>query len=263
MRRALALATGLLVILALVLPAGAQTREETLIYSLQSDVDNWDPPNSVLREAIILGYHVYDHLAVRDVKTRRVVPHLATSWTNIDDTTWEVKLRQGVKFHDGTPFTSRDVKATFDRVLDPTKKMTARGNHAKIKGVDIIDDHTVRFRTDGPYPLFVERLTAQVMQSDKVIREKGHEAAVNYGRLQHKAEIATTQGKEFFTAFVISGPSWFSMPQNTRPIWTYSRGVCCSSGTAPLTKRTWLFRRRTQWASQPWPVSAKPTRRCG
>src|SRR5207245_1970389 len=84
-------------------------------------------------------------------------------------------LRQCVKFHDGTPFTSRDVKATFDRVLDPTKKMTARGNHAKIKGVDIIDDHTVRFRTDGPYPLFVERLTAQVMQSDKVIREKGHE----------------------------------------------------------------------------------------
>jgi len=175
MRRSLAI--GLLAILALALvpPAGAQTRDETLIYSLQSDIDNWDPPNSVLREAIILGYHVYDHLAVRDLKTRRVGPNLATSWTNIDDTTWEVKLRQGVKFHDGTPFTSRDVKATFDRVLDPTKKMTARGNHAKIKAVDIIDDHTVRFRTDGPYPLFVERLTAQVRQSDKVIREKGHE----------------------------------------------------------------------------------------
>src|SRR5712691_6832043 len=173
------LALGFAILLAttlgLVPSAGAQTREETLIYSLQSDVDNWDPPNSVLREAIILGYHVYDHLAVRDLKTRRVVPNLATSWTNIDDTTWEVKLRQGVKFHDGTPFTARDVKATFDRVLDPTKKMTARGNHAKIKAVDIIDDHTVRFRTDGPYPLFVERLTAQVMQSDKVIREKGHE----------------------------------------------------------------------------------------
>src|SRR5216684_6191132 len=71
--------------------------------------------------------------------------------------------------------TSKDVKATFDRVLDPTKKMTARGNHAKIKTVEIVDDYTVRFKTDGPYPLFVERLTAQVMQSDKVIREKGHE----------------------------------------------------------------------------------------
>jgi len=177
MRRMLAVTFALLfaVALGLVPPASAQTREETLIYSLQSDIDNWDPPNSVLREAIILGYHVFDHLAVRDLKTRKVGPNLATSWKAIDDTTWEVKLRQGVKFHDGTPFGAKDVKATFDRVLDPTKKMTARGNHAKIKTVEIVDDHTVRFKTDGPYPLFVERLTAQVMQSEKVIREKGHD----------------------------------------------------------------------------------------
>jgi len=177
MRRVLVLGLAVLfaVGLGLVPPASAQTREETLIYALQSDIDNWDPPNSVLREAIILGYHVFDHLAVRDLKTRKVMPNLATSWKAVDETTWEVKLRQGVKFHDGTPFTAKDVKATFDRVLDPTKKMTARGNHAKIKTVEIVDDYTVRFKTDGPYPLFVERLTAQVMQSDKVIREKGHE----------------------------------------------------------------------------------------
>ncbi|MFI5325673.1 MAG: ABC transporter substrate-binding protein [Candidatus Rokuibacteriota bacterium] len=177
MRRMLTAGIALLFVvgLGLVPPASAQTREETLIYSLQSDIDNWDPPNSVLREAIILGYHVFDHLAVRDLKTRKVGPNLAISWKAIDEVTWEVKLRQGVKFHDGAPFTSKDVKATFDRVLDPTKKMTARGNHAKIKTVEIVDDHTVRFKTDGPYPLFVERLTAQVMQSEKVIREKGHE----------------------------------------------------------------------------------------
>jgi len=177
MRRILAVSFALLFVvgLGLVPSASAQTREETLIYSLQSDIDNWDPPNSVLREAIILGYHVFDHLAVRDLKTRKVGPNLATAWKAIDDTTWEVKLRQGVKFHDGTPFTAKDVKATFDRVLDPTKKMTARGNHAKIKTVEIVDDYTVRFKTDGPYPLFVERLTAQVMQSEKVIREKGHD----------------------------------------------------------------------------------------
>jgi len=158
------------------LPAAeAQTKDDTLVYALQSDVDSWDPPNSVLREAIILGYHVFDHLAVRDLKTRRVVPNLALSWKAIDDTTWEVKLRQGVKFHDGSPFTARDVKASFERVLDPAKKMTARGNHAKIKSVEMIDDYTVRFYTDGPYPIFVERLTALVMASEKVIKEKGHE----------------------------------------------------------------------------------------
>src|ERR1700687_1601699 len=177
MVRAAAFGCTLLRVWMLALPgaAPAQTKDDTIVYALQSDIDTWDPPGSVLRETIILGYQVFDHLAVRDLKTRKVGPNLALSWKNLDDTTWEVKLRQGVKFHDGTPFTSKDVKATFDRVLDPAKKMIARGNHAKIKTVEIVDDHTVRFKTDGPYPLFVERLTAQVMQSDKVIREKGHE----------------------------------------------------------------------------------------
>ena len=153
----------------------AQTKDDTVVYVLQSDIQTWDPPNSVLRESIILGYNVFDHLAARDLKTGKVGPSLALSWKNLDETTWEVKLRPNVKFHDGTPFGAKDVKATFDRVLNPENKLTARGNHIKIKSVEVVDDLTVRFKTDGPYPLFVERLTAQVMQSEKVIREKGHE----------------------------------------------------------------------------------------
>jgi peptide/nickel transport system substrate-binding protein len=177
MRRVALLGSALL-LTATLLPGpelGAQTKDDTLVYVLQSDVQNWDPPNSVLRESIILGYNVFDHLAARDPKTGKVGPSLAVSWKSLDDTTWEVKLRKGVKFHDGTPFSARDVKATFDRVLNPENKLTARGNHSKIKSVEVVDDLTVRFKTDGPYPLFVERLTALVMQSDKVIKEKGHE----------------------------------------------------------------------------------------
>ena len=156
-------------------PAVAQTKEDTLVYAIQSDLPNWDPPNSVLRESIILGSHVFDHLATRDLKTGKVAPALAVAWKTLDDTTWEVKLRKGVKFHDGTPFGARDVKASFDRVLDEKNKLTARGNHTKIKSVAVVDDLTVRFKTDGPYPVFVERLTALVMQSEKAIKEKGHE----------------------------------------------------------------------------------------
>ena len=177
MGRAATLGTALLLAFTLITPADvlAQTKDDTVVYALQSDVQNWDPPNSVLRESIILGYHVFDHLAARDLKTGKVGPSLAVSWKNMDDTTWEVKLRKGVKFHDGTPFGAKDVKATFDRVLNPENKLTARGNHAKIKSVEVVDAETVRFKTDGPYPLFVERLTAQVMQSEKAIKEKGHE----------------------------------------------------------------------------------------
>jgi peptide/nickel transport system substrate-binding protein len=175
MHRFLPAVAVLAVLLLLPVVVAAQTREDTVVYAIQGDLPNWDPPNSVLRESIILGYHVFDHLASRDLKTGKVSPSLATSWRPLDDTTWEVKLRQGVRFHDGSPFSARDVKATFDRVLDEKNKLTARGNHLKIKSVEVLDDHTVRFKTDGPYPLFVERLTAQVIQSEKVIRDKGHE----------------------------------------------------------------------------------------
>ena len=177
MGRVVTLAGILALGLGLTLPAdlAAQTKEDTVVYAILSDMPNWDPPNSVLRESIILGYHVFDHLAARDPKTGKVGPSLATSWRAVDDTTWEVKLRQGVKFHDGSPFTARDVKASFERVLDPEKKMPLRGNHLKIKSVEAVDDHTARFKTDGPYPLFVERMTSLTMQSEKVIREKGHE----------------------------------------------------------------------------------------
>ena len=177
MARLATLGPVLLLAVALVTPADvlAQTKDDTIVYAMQSDMQNWDPPNSVLRESIIMGYNVFDHLAARDLKTGKVGPSLALSWKSIDDTTWEVKLRSGVKFHDGTPFGAKDVKASFDRVLNPENKLTARGNHAKIKSVEVVDDLTVRFKTDGPYPVFVERLTALVMQSEKVIKEKGHE----------------------------------------------------------------------------------------
>src|ERR1700682_2658022 len=77
MARAAALGFALLLTLGLLIaPAIAQTKEDTLVYALQSDIDTWDPLGSVLREAIILGYHVFDHLALRDRKTRKAIPTL-------------------------------------------------------------------------------------------------------------------------------------------------------------------------------------------
>src|SRR5437762_9307281 len=87
-RRGLAI---LALVVSLPAAAAAQTTGDTLVYALQSDMQNWDPPNSVLRESIILGHHVFDHLAARDLKTGKVGPSLATAWKNLDDTTWEVK----------------------------------------------------------------------------------------------------------------------------------------------------------------------------
>jgi peptide/nickel transport system substrate-binding protein len=53
--------------------------------------------------------------------------------------------------------------------------LRAQGNHATIRSVEVVDDFTVRFKTDGPYPLMVECLTARVIQSEKIIKDEGHE----------------------------------------------------------------------------------------
>src|SRR5260370_21112649 len=133
MRRVTARGLSLLLGLGLLVPAAlrAQTKDDTVVYALQSDVNTWDPPNSVLREAFILSYNAFDHLAARDVKTGKVGPSLALSWQPLNDTTWEEKLRKGVKFPDGSPFTAPHVKATFHLVLNPENTLVARCNRAK------------------------------------------------------------------------------------------------------------------------------------
>src|SRR5262249_3989369 len=60
--------------------------------------------------------HMYDRLVDRDPKTYKPAPMLATSWKVVNDTTWEFTLRQGVKFHNGEPFTAASVKATMDYI---------------------------------------------------------------------------------------------------------------------------------------------------
>src|SRR5262245_24116820 len=66
--------------------------------------------------------HIYDRLLDRDPKTFKARPMLATEWKIVNDTTWEFKLRRGVKFHNGEPFDAQSVKATFDYMLDPANK---------------------------------------------------------------------------------------------------------------------------------------------
>ena len=84
-----------------------------------------------------------------------VEPSLATSWSVSDDhKSWTFKLRENVKFHDGSPFTSADVKATIDHILDPNTKSNRRANFTLIKEVQTPDDLTAIFVTDPVTPDF-------------------------------------------------------------------------------------------------------------
>jgi peptide/nickel transport system substrate-binding protein len=80
-------------------------------------------------------------------------PALATSWKLVDDTTWEFKLRDGVKFHDGTPFTADDVIFTIDRVPSVPNSPNSFAQFTRgIESVKKVDDHTIVVKTKAPNP---------------------------------------------------------------------------------------------------------------
>ncbi|WP_375691547.1 ABC transporter substrate-binding protein [Pseudooceanicola sp. LIPI14-2-Ac024] len=81
---------------------------------------------------------------------------LATEWSvNDDQTVWTLKLREGVKFHDGTDFDAGDVAFHYNRLIDPENKFAGRTGIAAIKEVKAIDDLTVEFHLNHPWSAFL------------------------------------------------------------------------------------------------------------
>jgi len=113
--------------------------------SIDPHYHNLGPNNAIAR-------HFFDRL-VDTNETQQLLPGLAVSWKPINDTTWEFKLRQGVKFHDGTPFTADDVLFTFERVPNVEASPSSFALYTKGKTLKKIDDYTIHFITAKPYPL--------------------------------------------------------------------------------------------------------------
>lgn len=101
-----------------------------------------------------------------------IAPELATSWSSKDARVWTVKLRRGVKFHHGKPFTADDVVATFDRLVDPksgSEAVSAFASFLQKGGTKKIDDYTVRFELTRPvsgFPYSLYTYQAAILPAD-------------------------------------------------------------------------------------------------
>jgi peptide/nickel transport system substrate-binding protein len=157
--------------------AGAQSRGKEIVVGLGAE------PRTMLAVTIVdwttnnMLEHIYDRLLDRDAKTFKPKPMLAESWKIVNDTTWEFKLRKGVKFHNGEPFTAQSVKATIDYALDPAVKSHFAGAAywGLVKEVQIVDDFTVRFVTKQPWPNLVDSAasTNSLIMPAKALKELG------------------------------------------------------------------------------------------
>ena len=97
----------------------AEIGENVAIQALPGEISTLDPPYMLSTEDTALGFNVYETLTRWDPDQGAVVPVLATAWTsNEAGTEWTFTLRQDVTFHDGTPLTAHDVKASLDRNVE-------------------------------------------------------------------------------------------------------------------------------------------------
>ncbi|HUL95077.1 MAG TPA: ABC transporter substrate-binding protein [Usitatibacter sp.] len=173
-------------ILAAAASLGAAAKEREIAIGLQAAITSIDPHYHNLSPNNSLLLHIYEPLVKRDANGK-LSPGLAVSWRAVDDLTWEFKLRRGVKFHDGTPFTAEDVVATYKRVPNVPNSPSSMATFVKpIVETKIVDPYTLVFKTAAPHVLMPSDL-ASVYIIPKAVAQKATTEDFNSG----KAAIGT------------------------------------------------------------------------
>ena len=147
----------LLVLALLVAPGPAWAAPEGKVVIAQGvDPTTLDTQNQQETPASVVASHLFDTLVKRD-QNLKIVPALAAELPKlVAPTTWEVKLRRGVKFHNGEEFNAESVKFSLERVKTGLR---ASSNFRPIEKVDIVDPYTVRVQTSKPWPTFTTIMT--------------------------------------------------------------------------------------------------------
>ena len=138
--------------------AEAQTTKKTeLVIAQSGDISKLDPHLSTAGLDVTVTFNLYDNLVSRH-RDNKLHPSLALRWSAVQPTTWQFKLRPGVKFHNGDPFSSADVKFSIERTYDPQAKTNVSTIFTTIDRIDTPDALTVNFITKKPDPLLPARL---------------------------------------------------------------------------------------------------------
>lgn len=139
-------------------------KRDSVTIALATDVSSLNPygqDNNVTNQVM---FHVYEPLVTQD-RDLSIIPCLADSWEESEDgMTWTFKLHEGVKFHDGSDFTSEDVVASYDYAREPGSSYNSR--FTSVESVEAVDDYTVVIHMKNKYPLLLTDL-AMVCISNK------------------------------------------------------------------------------------------------
>ncbi|ATE59452.1 ABC transporter substrate-binding protein [Thauera sinica] len=151
-RRSFPLAAGAAALaVALLGSATPFARAAELKIGLSSEVTTLDPHFFATGPNIAFHHHLYDSLVDVDPEGR-LIPALAESWKTVDETTWEFKLRRGVRFHDGSELTAEDVLFSLERPAQIANSPGPFISYTRpIVARQAVDRYTVRLKTAGAY----------------------------------------------------------------------------------------------------------------
>ena len=156
---------------------------EDLVVAVQKLPATLEPGKEINVAMYRVGYSIFDKLIDYDFKNNTgLVPKLAESWEQTDPMTLHMKLRKGVKFHNGDTFTAADVVATFsdERLMGDKPAVgntKGRKNWPNFKEIVVIDDYTIDIKTSKPDPLIAQRLT---LPGNSIICKRAYEEAADF-----------------------------------------------------------------------------------
>lgn len=120
-----------------------------LVIAVSSDIVSLDPHGSNDSVSAQVRENIYEKLVAQDIDGE-LVPGLAEEWTQVEDTVWSFKLREGTTFHNGSEFTGEDVKATLERVTDPAVASQSAFLFEMIEDIEVLDNE-VNITTEYPF----------------------------------------------------------------------------------------------------------------
>jgi peptide/nickel transport system substrate-binding protein len=145
---------------------GQQGWAQDLRIGLSAEPSAMDPHYHNLTPNNAILSHVFERLIEQD-EQQRLIPGLAESWKLVSDTVWEFKLRKGVTWHDGSPFTADDVVFSFERAPKVPNSPSSFAAAVKDKKVTKVDDYTVHIASGSISPTLPNDLSALFIVSKK------------------------------------------------------------------------------------------------
>ncbi|MEZ5652558.1 MAG: ABC transporter substrate-binding protein [Burkholderiaceae bacterium] len=133
-------------------PAWAGKADDTLRLAFQYPMSTVDSYADFKPEMEMLSAMVFDSLVAYSEDDNKYHPLLAERWEQTDATHWRFHLRDGIKWHDGQPFSADDVVYTYRWILDPATKIRTKATFNWMADAVKVDDHTVDIVTRGPTP---------------------------------------------------------------------------------------------------------------